>query len=160
MEYFNHLVFLVEQIAGLAVINQLRHRTTWVGHNRRARSHGFDNDHAERLIPLQWKEKRFGLAHQLDDLAIGQALDVLDPIAVNMRLDLLEKVLLAPRQMTGDMADNEQLLPSLLGNADRLGNALSGRHTADDDEEILRLIVKMDLVHGDAVINDRDRFVS
>ena len=76
------------------------------------------------------------------------------------RLDLFEKVLLAPRQVSGDMADNDEPRSSLLGNADRLGNAFPRRHSTDDDEEIFRLVVKRDLVQIDGVINDRERFVS
>ena len=106
------------------------------------------------------KRKPLASAHHCHEIVIGQPLDIADAISVDVRLDLFEKVLLAPRQVSGDMADNDEprSQPSWQRGSPR--QCLSRRHSTDDDEEIFRLAVKRDLVQIDGVINDRERFVS
>src|SRR5262245_369488 len=95
----NHLSFTLDQIAGLAVCNQFGHRTASVSEHRSSGGHGFDHHHAERLVPMNRKEKSFSLAHQSHQIAVREALDVADLIAVDKRLYFLEKIFLAPRKV-------------------------------------------------------------
>src|SRR4030095_5002320 len=81
-------------------------------------------------------------------------------VSVNVRLDLFQKVRRTPGKVCSDMADNEEFCSSLLGNSDRFGDTLFRGHAADDYEEIIRCVIKSDIVQIHTVINDRYSFTS
>src|SRR4029077_11328261 len=90
----------------------------------------------------------------------GQALDIADRVSINLRLHLFTKIFLTPRQVSRDMADDQEFGVRLLGDADSLGNSFAGRHTTNDHQEIFRLVIKSNLVQIYSVIDDRDRWVT
>src|SRR5262245_59578893 len=83
--FLNHLVLSLSEIAGLAIFDQLGHCAATISQDGSTRGHRFDYYHAERFVPLERKQKTFGLAHHSRQIAMGKAIDVADLVAIDVR---------------------------------------------------------------------------
>src|SRR5215218_8024405 len=91
-----HRVLVVDHEAGAPMLDDLRRRALGERDHRRAAGERLDHHEPERLGPADRHEQRAGALEQVA-LALGVGLaDVLDPVAAELRLDLLgEERLLA-----------------------------------------------------------------
>ena len=155
MNRFNHFVLGARQISALSVFHQFRHGAARVGQNWSSGRHRLGHRQAKRLLPLRREKKSFGLSDDLHELVVRQPFDMPDPIPVDVRLNLLQEIPFAPRQMRGDLADDQQAGIGFFGDADGLGHAFAWRHSPDCDKKILRLIVERNSLDVDSVIDHR-----
>ena len=73
--------------AGDAFVDDLRHRTAAERQDRRAAGHGLDHGEAERLRPVDRKQQRLRVAEELRLLMFVDLADEFDARAVEQRLD-------------------------------------------------------------------------
>jgi len=70
--------FVLDDKAGEALVDDLRHRTAVVGDDRRAAGHGFDHDEPERLRPVDRNQEPDRAAEEIRFLAVADLADVFD----------------------------------------------------------------------------------
>src|SRR5688572_22141708 len=80
-------------------------------------------------------------------------------LTVDVRLNVLGEILLAPWQMRSDLANDHQPDVGSFSDADGLGNTFPRCHSPNNDKKILRLIIEWNCLKVDPVINDWQGFV-
>ena len=88
----DRLLHGVDDGAGDAVVDDLRHRAAAERQDRRAAGHGLDHGKAERLRPVDGKQQRLRLAQELRLLMLVDLADEFDAGAVEQRLDLRPEI--------------------------------------------------------------------
>ena len=83
----NRLFHAVDDGAGDAFVDDLRHRAAAERQDRRAAGHGLDHGKAERLRPIDGKQQRLRLAEELRLLMLVDFADEFDAGAIEQRLD-------------------------------------------------------------------------
>src|SRR6266542_6948553 len=82
-----------------------------------------------------------------------------DPVAVDVRLNLIREIFFAPWQMRSNLADDQEPRICFFSDAYGFGNALSRCHPSYGDEKILRRIIERNFLYLDSVINNRQGFI-
>ena len=99
--------------------------------HRRPAGHRLDHDEAERLLPLDRKERRARVLQQLDLLAVRHLAEILDAVD-QVRLDELVEVLALLRLL--HLAGELERQPSLPGDRDRAVRSLVRAHPAEEEQ--------------------------
>src|SRR5258705_11929314 len=128
---------VVDQKAGHPVGNQLAHRTSRVGDDRRATRHRLDDAVTERLVEVDRGEQCMRTPQYFGALRLFDGAEVAHLLAVDVRRDLDTEV----RVVLDDPGDVEPAATSA-GDLDRLGGALVG--VDPSEEQQMLAVTRMD----------------
>ena len=143
-------VDVVDEEAGLAVGDQLRHRAAVERDHRRPARHRLDDAVAERFVEPDEMQQRVRAAEQLRSLVRPTGADERHLVAVDARRDELVEVLL----VLHDAGDHERH-PARGGNVDRFCRSLVGMNSAEEQQIVARPLVQRERVGVDAVVDRR-----
>ena len=139
---------VVDQKAGHPVLDQLAHRASRIGDDRRATGHRLDDAVAERLVEVDQVEQGVGTAQHLRAHGGIDGAEVAHLLAVDVRRDLVAEVLL----VLDDPGDVEPAATST-GDLDRLGGALVGVDPTEEQQMLTGTRVDAEPVDIDAVVD-------
>ena len=131
----DHGIGIVDDEAGLAVVDQLGDAGAAHADDRRARRERLDDDEPERLVPRDREEERRRLGEQTRFRGFVDLADEADALTIDVWLDLR----LEPRPIAVvDLAREEQASPGAARHVDRHIGALGRGEAAEEGERRIR----------------------
>ena len=139
---------VVDEKAGDPVRDQLAHRASRVGDDRRATGHRLDDAVAERLVEVDQVEQGVRTPQYFGALRLVDGAEVAHLLAVDVRRDLVAEVLL----VLDDPGDVESAAAAA-GDLDRVGGALVGVDPSEEQQMLAGARMDRELVDVDAVVD-------
>ncbi len=145
--------FVLDDEAGEAVFDDLRHRAAVVGDDRRTARHRLDHHQPERLRPVDRHQQRNRAAQERRLVGVTDLADVLDIRRIEHRMDLFF-VVVAIRPI--DLCSNFERNAAMFGNPDRTIDTFLRCDASEKGEVARPYRHRDDQLLGQAVVDGLD----